>query len=405
MKPQISLRQAFADRQLLGNALPGATWKPWRTLLIAANGEQLVDAEERTLFKQLTGRERESLQLARILAAAVGRRGGKSSAVGCYGAYRAALVDYSDVLARGEKGVLLVVATDVAVAGIVKDRCAAALEGSPILKQLIVRQDDTTIELSNNISIECHPCSFRRLRGRTYIGAILDELAFWYQDSNYANPDTEVLASIRPGLLTTGGPMLLVSSVYNNAGVLHDTWRKFYGVDNPNTLVAYGTSKDFNASLPQADIDQALEEDYARNAAELLSIWRSDLETYVQREAVEACVSRGVFERAPIPGISYHAFVDPAGGSGGDSMTLCIGHVDHIKQIVIVDAIREAKPHFSPEVVTGEFATLLKSYNNIYKVVGDKYAGGYPPEQFGKFNVLFDRVPSRALTSIKTCCR
>ena len=279
MKPRISLRQAFADRQLLGNALPGATWKPWRTLLIAANGEALVDDEERAVFKQLTGRACEPLQLARILAAAVGRRGGKSSAVGCYGAYLAALVDHSDVLARGEKGVLLVVATDVAVAGIVKDRCAAALEGSPILKQLIVRQDDTTIELSNNISIECHPCSFRRLRGRTYIGAILDELAFWYQDSNYANPDTEVLASIRPGLLTTGGPMLLVSSVYNKAGVLYDTWRKFYGVDNPNTLVAYGTSKDFNASLPQADIDQALEGLRAqrRGAVKYLAVRSRDL--------------------------------------------------------------------------------------------------------------------------------
>ena len=68
-------------------------------------------------------------------------------------------------------------------------------------------------------------------------------------------------------------------------------------------------------------------------------------------------------------------------------MTLCIGHIDHVKQTVIIDAIREQRPPFSPEQVTQEFATLLKSYN-IFKIIGDRYAGGYPPEQFGKFNIL-----------------
>ena len=72
-------------------------------------------------------------------------------------------------------------------------------------------------------------------------------------------------------------------------------------------------------------------------------------------------------------------------------MTLCIGHIDHTKQTVVIDAIREHRPPFSPEQVTQEFATLLKSYN-VFKVIGDRYAGGYPPEQFGKFNVLFEQA-------------
>jgi hypothetical protein len=36
MKPTVSLRRALADPQLLGQALHGESWKPWRTLLIGA---------------------------------------------------------------------------------------------------------------------------------------------------------------------------------------------------------------------------------------------------------------------------------------------------------------------------------------------------------------------------------
>jgi hypothetical protein len=111
---------------------------------------------------------------------------------------------------------------------------------------------------------------------------------------------------------------------------------------------------------------------------------------FVSIEAVRACVNPNAFERAPAPGISYHAFVDPSGGSGADSMTMCIGHVDHSNHVVVIDALRERRPPFSPEQVTSEFADLLRSYN-ISKVIGDKFAGGYPPEQFGKFNILYEQ--------------
>ena len=36
MRPQVTLRKALQDPHLLGNALPGDSWKSWRTILIAA---------------------------------------------------------------------------------------------------------------------------------------------------------------------------------------------------------------------------------------------------------------------------------------------------------------------------------------------------------------------------------
>jgi hypothetical protein len=72
-------------------------------------------------------------------------------------------------------------------------------------------------------------------------------------------------------------------------------------------------------------------------------------------------------------------------------MTLAIGHYEHARQTVVLDCLREAKPPFSPEQVTGEFAQLLKSYS-VSQIVGDRYAGGFPPEQFAKFGINYDQA-------------
>jgi hypothetical protein len=56
---------------------------------------------------------------------------------------------------------------------------------------------------------------------------------------------------------------------------------------------------------------------------------------------------------------------------------------------VVVDAVREVKPPFSPEDVVDEFATLLKRYR-IVKVTGDRYAGEWPREQFRKLRISYE---------------
>jgi hypothetical protein len=55
----------------------------------------------------------------------------------------------------------------------------------------------------------------------------------------------------------------------------------------------------------------------------------------------------------------------------------------------VVDALREARPPFSPEIIAGEFARLLKSYR-VSKITGDRYAGEWPREQFSKFGIRYE---------------
>ena len=104
------------------------------------------------------------------------------------------------------------------------------------------------------------------------------------------------------------------------------------------------------------------------------------------REAVEACIALSVFERGPLPGVRYSAFVDPSGGSR-DSFTLAVAHKQD--EVTVIDCLREVRPPFSPEGVVAEFATVLRAYR-IGKVTGDRYAGEFPREQFRKHGVSYE---------------
>jgi hypothetical protein len=216
---------------------------------------------------------------------------------------------------------------------------------------------------------------------------IADEAAFWMTDEWSANPDSKILDSVRPGLASQRGLLAIISSPYSKRGVLYDAYRKHYGPNgDPLVLVAQGSSRTFNPTLPQSVVDRAMERDPASATAEYLGRFRDDIAAFVSREAVEACVSAGVFERAPQQGVFYKALADPSGGSA-DSFVLAIGHKDKSGSI-IVDCFRERRPRFVPTAVVAEFAQLLKSYR-ISSVTGDRFGGEWVREQFRKHGISY----------------
>jgi hypothetical protein len=389
LQPRITFREAINDPALLGHALAGDTWLKWRALLLAAMGESLTD-DERAVFQQLTGRDHEPNYLVEEFVCVKGRRAGGSSATGrALIPYLAGLCEHPS-LSRGERGILLCVAADQRQADVILNYCEASFRDSPILSQLIESRTARELRLTNNITIEVRAADFKRLRGLTFIGAICDELAFFETSEESANPDVAILDAIRPGLASTGGPLFLISSPYARRGVLWQTYKQHFGANgHPLILVAQGSSRTFNSTLPQSVIDRAFERDPLSAAAEYGAEFRQDLEEFVSLESVLACVDKDVRERPKEHYKTYEAFTDPSGGSS-DSFTLAIGHKDLATKVLIIDAIREAKPPFSPEAVVAEFARLLKSYG-VSKVRGDKYAGEFPKELFGKHGIRYEQ--------------
>jgi len=66
---------------------------------------------------------------------------------------------------------------------------------------------------------------------------------------------------------------------------------------------------------------------------------------------------------------------------------LAIAHKEG--DVGVLDAIREVRPPLSPEAVITEFADLLRVYR-ITRVIGDRYGGEFPREQFQKNGVEYE---------------
>jgi hypothetical protein len=353
--------------------------------LIATVGEKL-GAHERALFTRFTGRAREPGKRVEEAEFLIGRRGGKDRAASVLATYLATLINWSSVLAKGERGLVLCIGPDQRQAKITRDYIEGVFDGSRILSRLIVNRTADTLELSNGISIEVRAASFRRLRGVTCVAVIATEAAFWQTDES-SNADVEILNAVRPSLATTGGPLIIITTPYARRGEVWNTFRRHYGANgDPLVLVAQGTTRDFNPALSEKVIERALERDHAAASAEYLAQFRADIESFVAREVVEAAIAPGRYELPPVGGTHYVAFVDPSGGSA-DSMTLAIAHRD--KQRGALDAIRERKPPFSPDDVTKEFADLIKSYG-VHRVQGDRYGGEWPAERFKSHGISYE---------------
>jgi hypothetical protein len=385
--PTVSLRDALSDPMLLGNTIVGDSWKPWRTLLIAANGEPLTE-DERQLFRELTKRDHEPTEPVEEFVGAIGRRGGKSRAVSVEATYIAALRPHP-ALVSGETGIVLIIAPDQRQATICLDYITAIFEASPILKQLIETRTASELRLTNGIAIEVRASDFRRLRGPTYIAVICDESAFYMTSETSSNPDTEILAAVRPGLATTGGPTFMISSPYARRGELWTLYRKHFGPNgDPKILVAQAASKTMNATLPQSVVDRAFERDALSADAEYGGNFRRDIESVFNLETVLSNVDDGVIERPKEHYRTFHCFVDPSAGAS-DSFTCAIGFKDLQTKTMIVSAIREFRPPFSPASVIEEISNLCKAYG-VGKVIADKFAGEFPRELFNRCGIRYE---------------
>ena len=389
----ITYAEACRDPNLFGPWFDGDTWATWRVVDKALFGEPLDDAEL-AVFQELTGREIAPTEAAKEAWFICGRRSGKdvkAASIAVYLAtFGAEFHNYRAHLTRGEKGVVQCLAVDRDQTGVVLGYISAMFE-QPIFRAMLAKEPTATgISLRNDLSIEVTTNDKRRVRGRTVVAAIFDEVAFWASD-NSVNPDVEVYRAVRPAMSTIPGAMLIgITSPYAKRGLLYRKWRDHYGKDS-RTMIVQAPTWRMNPTLPRDGdfIREEFEEDPSSAAAEYGAQFRNDVEQYADEDTVRACVTPSVKERAPIDRIAYRAFVDPSGGSQ-DSMTLAIGHSEDRdgKRIAIVDAIREVRPPFSPEQTVSDFCDLLRTYR-VSTVEGDRYAGEWPREQFSKRGVTY----------------
>ena len=378
----VTLRDVMTDAVLFGEQFGNESWTTWRALLCAFYGLAL-NREERRIFQSITGRAESPQEALAELWLVVGRRGGKSQCAALLAVYEAAFRDHTDRLAPGEVATVAVLAADRKQARAVFRYVSGLLRSNPMLERLIAREDREAIELTNRAVIEITTASYRQARGYTFGAVIADEVAFWRSDDS-ANPDHEILNAVRPGLATLGGPLICLSSPYARRGELWETYRRHYGKAS-GVLVAQADSRTMNPGLPERVVADAYERDPQSAAAEYGAQFRTDVETFLTREAVDSAVRTGPMELLPDRYAHYHGFTDPAGG-GADEYTLAIGHRDGDR--VVIDCLRARKGE--PAAITAEFADIFRAYG-LRHVTSDKYAGSWPADEFARHGITVEQ--------------
>ena len=390
-----TILDAMTDPNLFGSFFKdGHSWARWRVLLKAIFALPF-DQGDLAVFRRLTGRKEVPTESAREAWLIVGRRGGKSFCVSLIAVFLACFRDYSNHLAPGERGTVMVLAADRRQARVIFRYISALLNLVPMLAAMIERLTAESIDLANGITIEIHTASFRSVRGYTVVAALCDEIAFW-QDETSANPDREILDAIRPAMATIPGALLLcIGTPYRRAGVLYEAFDRHYGKDGDPVLVVRASSRTMNPTLPKEVVAAAYERDPAAAAAEYGAHFRDDVTGFLDLAWINAAVEAGVPERPPREGIAYRAFADPSGGRA-DAFTLAMGHSEGERRIV--DACRVVRPPFDPSAVVAEFAAVLRAYH-CRTVTGDRYAGEWVTEAFRRHGIEY-RAADRSKSDI-----
>lgn len=374
-------------QHVLGATFAAATWATWRSVLKAAHALDLA-ADERVVVAALTKRHTLPLSPVRELWLLLGRRSGKSIIAALLAVWATCCRTYT--LAPGEVGVFMVIAADRKQARVILQYIVGLLRSHPSLEVLIEKETKESITLTSGYVIEIHTCSFRSLRGYTVIGAAVDEVAFWDADDS-ANPDKEVLIALRAAMASVPEAQLIaLTSVYAQRGEVFRMYEKHFGNnDSPTVLIVNGPTQIMNPTISQQVIDSAYEDDPQAAAAEYGAEFRRDVEAFLPAVALDAVRMVGRFEQPYdlAKRSSYVAFLDPAGGTGSDSMTLAIAHLHNGR--AVLDVVREVTPPFSPADTVQAFADTLKQYG-LTKATSDRYAGSWPTEAFRKHGITVE---------------
>src|SRR5262249_129161 len=152
-------------------------------------------------------------------------------------------------LAKGEVGHVAIMAPSQDQALVVHGYIEGFVEASAVLRREVVRSRSSIhaawIGFRNGVTVGVHPAPFPTILGRTIVGCVFDETAFW-RDESSSNPDLEVYRAVLPSLIASGGMLVSISSPYRRLGLLHAKHRDYFGQDGDDVLVVQADTATLN---------------------------------------------------------------------------------------------------------------------------------------------------------------
>ena len=362
------------------------------------DGLPLIEQREIDLYEECTGRkyDRQSAKhrAVRRLIVLCGRRGGKDRFESAIAVWRAALcADWRRYISAGEQAVVLLIGADKKQASILRRYCYGLLQ-APLLAREITRYTGDVVEFKNGSTLEIVTNDPRLIRGRSAIAVLGSECCYWRTDEYNAASDEEVVpAAVNSmAMCPDTGLLMLASSVHRKVGYMYRQYRRLFGDDDAEELCWFAPSATMNPKLPAGVVASAIAENKARGSAEFMNVWREDIADFIPLDLIEATTDWGVTKREPVKGTFYFAYGDQAGGTGRDSFTLAIAHLE--KDVLLVDAMRERVPRFVASDVIRDCIALLRTYR-IDTIMSDDYGGGHYADEWRRGGMKWRDSPHK----------
>jgi len=383
----LTILDAIEDPNILGDGLAPAQIAALRALY----GIPMPD-DQAGIARECLGRAWQPGTEYNEAAFICGRRSGKSDKLAANIAiYEAFFRDHN--LSPGETGIVLLLAQNMRQAKVVKGYIEGKIENSPVLSRHVVSKRAQELELDNRITIAIHPASFRAIRGLSVVCCICDEIAFWWTEEGYANPDTEVIRAVRPSMATfPHGKLILVSSPYAMTGVLWEMWQARN--DDPDVLVWKARTQIMNPTVKPGFLEREKRRDPENYEREYEAEFSEAISGFLPAEAIEDCVVEG---RTSVPHAGRHHYVAAIDAAfKGDRFTFCIAHRDRESGKVVVDHLEgwtgSRRDPVRLSGVVPEIQRRCKEYG-IVKVHGDQYGSAPIGEALVEKGLRLEEIP------------
>jgi len=328
------------------------------------------------------------------LWAILGRRSGKTDLISAtIFAYESCLGGHQNYVRKNQTCVCFLIAHRLDVAQANMPFVRAALDSSPLLSKQIVSDTASGILLKNGLSIAPAPASLKASRGLAVPVVDMDEVGFWYSDSESANPDFEVERALAyaqaqfPYRKRFG-----TSTPYVKEGLLwkyHQAGTEGIRLDPTADKTEYQdilvceapTAAMGNPRISRKFLQKELARDPEAFKRESLAQFVDSISGFFSDALIRKAVVKGLAERPPMPRDGhpddpipfYVAAMDPA--FRYDSFAFTIVHFDPTQGLV-QDVVQRWSPapgqHLNPALVLDEIQRLIKPYR-ITTVYSDQY--------------------------------
>jgi hypothetical protein len=396
----IDILRAIDDANLFRPYLAGDpegsldSWQQWLAFLRCLYGLP-IEPDDHDLIRTCTGRDPARFRMDGVgfdeCLLLCGRRSGKSKLIALVGAFEALFSGRESKLSPGEVGLVAVLSPTKSQSGVIHSYMRGVFD-SPLLSREVTAEKQDGFTLRNGVEVRIIVGDPRLVRGFTLLAALVDETSmFGLADESKVRSDTELIRSLRPGLANLGGRLLCIATPYRASGHCYQTFKRAYGNDDCDVLCWSGPSLTMNPTLPPSVVERALAEDPLAARSEFCvtpGAFREDVDAYVSRAAVEACVVKGRHEVPPTRGIRYAAFVDVSGGRH-DAAALAIAHLEG--SVVVLDLLEHYPSPHVPALVVAEMAVHLKRYG-LRDASGDFYSAEWARTEFEQHGISYRRV-------------